>query len=162
MSSVKVGDKIPLVAHLECPDGVTFYVEAILKRPDRSAVAGSPLDLTDEGVGIFFDNSINMPDEQFITATYIVYEDALKTTVSDKYCSTTSIFTRESSGSGEVIVTNTPDRIVAKVKDERLSAKISDTGPHKVSISDPESKAILRDEQYILKENQNINKIGSN
>ena len=161
MSSIAPGEKVPLVAQLECPEAATLYVEAIIKRPSRAVLPGSPVDLTDEGNGVFFDDSITMPDESFITVTYNVYEDAAKTQPAEDYCSTTITITRAAGGSGQVIVTNTPDRIVGRVRDSRIDAKINDHGPHKILISDPDNKAELLDEQHNLRENENSHIIRS-
>jgi hypothetical protein len=92
---LKVGDKLPLVAHLECPEGVTLYVEAVIKKPDRTQIGVSPLDLTDEGEGLFIDDSVLMPDLDYLTVTYKVYEDALKTTLSEDFCQVTVVFNKE-------------------------------------------------------------------
>jgi len=144
---VKVGEKLPLVAHLECPDASVLYVEAVIKRPDRSQLLGSPIDLGNEGSGIYFDDSISMPDESFVTVTYNIYDDAAKTIPSEDYCSVTETVNRSDGGSGQNIVTNTPDRIVGRVKDERLTAKINDNGPAKALVSDPQAGGQLLDDQ---------------
>lgn len=159
--SVRAGEKIPLVRHLECPDSEPVFVGATLKRPDRTLLVAFEVNLSDEGSGVFFDESVDMPDERYITATYRVYEDAGKTIESKRYCSVTAIFTRDNSDAGSVIVTNTPDRIVAKVKGETFDAKVSDIGPYKILIDDPESRAQLLEDSNNLRENQDINIIRS-
>lgn len=98
---LKNGDKLPLVADVECPEGITYYVEAVIKKPDRTEIGASPVDLTDEGDGHFFDDSVLMPLLDFLTVTYKVYEDALKTTLSDEYCEVTHVFTRELPDTGD-------------------------------------------------------------
>jgi len=100
MVGLKLGDKIPLVGHLECPEGSTLYVEAVIKKPDRTEIANSPIDLTDEGSGLFFDDSELMPELDYLTVTYNIYEDALKTIQSDDFCSVTEVFNREIEDTG--------------------------------------------------------------
>lgn len=98
---VSPGQKIVLLAHLECPDATVYYVDAVLKDFNRDELAESPVDLTDEGDGIFTDDSVNMPDEPYVTATYRVFLDAAKTQLaSDDYCSVTEKFVRSEGGGG--------------------------------------------------------------
>lgn len=89
---VKIGDKIPLMAHLECYESGPVYVDAILKDAARVQI-GSAVDLGHEGDGIFFDNSVTMPEEDYVTATYRIWQDAGKTIPHPDFCSSSEIFT---------------------------------------------------------------------
>lgn len=155
MSSVVPGEKIPLVAHLECPEGATYYVKAEVLRPNRADITGSPKSLLNEGDGRFFDASLTMPDEPFVTVTYKVFDDALMTTESEDYCQVTETVNRAAGGSGEVIVINTPDRLITKTKDSRISTKIQDPGQSKILIQDDEATSSIQDDQSSQKTQSN-------
>lgn len=69
------GDLIPLVVQLY--DGnESKYVKATLQDPDDNFLAGSPVTLTHKHDGLYEDKSITMPDKQWITVNYQVYDDA--------------------------------------------------------------------------------------
>lgn len=93
MSIVKVGDKIPLVAQLECYESGLYYVDAVLKKPDRTNLL-SPVDLGHEGDGVYFNGNISMPDEDYLTVTYRIFDDVGKTTVSEDFCQITEVITK--------------------------------------------------------------------
>jgi hypothetical protein len=158
---VKVGEKIPLLAHLECLDGPPLYVDAVIKRPDRSSLPGSPFDLGHEGNGVYFDNSVTMPDEDYLTVTYRIFDDAGKTIPSDAYCQVTEIIT-PAPDSAQVITTNIPDRIVVRTFDSRSAIGIADHGPGKVAIVDPDANVEIQESRATMKESQSINSIRSN
>lgn len=83
------GDPLPFEVNLECFEGDTFFVDVIVLDPDRDQILGSPIDLTDEGGGNFFDDSQTYPDLDFISITGRVFEDAAKTIPADDFCEKT-------------------------------------------------------------------------
>ena len=159
-TSVKIGEKIPLLAHLECLEGSPLYVDAVIKRPDRSSLPGSPFDLGHEGSGVYFDNSVTMPDLEYLTVTYRIFDDVGKTIPSDDYCLVTEIIT-PAPDSAQVITTNIPDRIVARTVDSRSSIGIADHGPSRIAIVDPDASAEIQESRSTLKESQSTNLIRS-
>ena len=81
---LKLGEIVPLVAQLECPDSGPYYVRASIKNGAGTVIATR--DLVDQGSGEFTDNTYGMPNENFITAQYFVYNDALFTDLSGDFC----------------------------------------------------------------------------
>jgi len=72
---LKVGQIIPLVCQLEDGD-TTKFVNAIVTDQGGIPVAGSPLVLTHTGNGTYENDTLVMPDEDFISATFQVFDDA--------------------------------------------------------------------------------------
>jgi len=91
---VEPGKKIPLVAQIECPPATPLYVRAEVLKDDRTPYTGSPVNLTNEGNGRFFNASLTMLDIPFTTATFRVYTDPTYTTESDDYCPVTEVYNR--------------------------------------------------------------------
>lgn len=88
---VKQGDQIPLSVQLF--DGDTAkYVRATVRGSNGTPLAGSPVDLTHVGNGLYTDDSLVMPLDNFVTASYRVYTDAGYTIPSDLHSDTEDIF----------------------------------------------------------------------
>jgi len=91
---VKIGDPIQLNLQLE--DGATDkYPQAILRNQIGTILAGSPVDLTHTGDGLYQNDSISMPNTQEVTATYKVYEDAPHTVLSQFYTIELDVFGKD-------------------------------------------------------------------
>lgn len=71
---VKVGDGIPLRLQLSDEDSGAFP-QAVLRDPTGSELPGSPVDLGHEGDGLYTNNAVSFPDEEFIIAQYKVYQN---------------------------------------------------------------------------------------
>lgn len=87
---LKLGEIVPLVAQLECPDSGPYYVRATIK--DSSGVVIATRDLVDQGSGEFSNETYGMPNEPFITAQYFVYNDALFTDINETFCQNVDVF----------------------------------------------------------------------
>jgi len=159
--NVVPGEKIPLVAQLECPEGTTLYVQAEVLRPNRSNITGSPKQLTDEGDGRYFDDSLTMPDEAFLTVTYKVFTNPGLTIESDDYCQVTETINRAAGGSGDVIVVNTPDRLITKARQNQANIKISDPGPGTIKIQDDDLGTGVQDDLSNAKTQDNQSTVRS-
>lgn len=93
---VKVGDPIQLNLQLE--DGATDkYPRAYLRNQFGSPLAGSPVDLTHTGDGLYQNDSVQMPDTQEVTATFKVFDDAGHTILSPIYSIELDVFTKDQS-----------------------------------------------------------------
>jgi len=159
--NIEPGQDIPLVAHLECPDGETYFVQAEVLRPDRSNITGSPIQLTDEGDGRFFNDTLSMPDESFITVTYRVFLDAgLTEEALDEYCPKTVVIGREAgSTSGEPIIVTVRDRIIAKARSSRSKVEIQDPGTKSVRVVDPDLAAQVQSDQSKINSQENSKQV---
>jgi len=80
----KVGDTVALVHQLHDRDE-TKFVRAFVEDSDGVAIAGSPFTLTHDTLGKYRNNSLAMLDIAFISATYVVYNDALFDEISDDH-----------------------------------------------------------------------------
>jgi hypothetical protein len=93
---VKVGDPIQLNLQLE--DGnETKYPRAILRNQFGTLLPESPVDLTHSGDGLYQNDSVFMPDTQEVTATFKVYDDSLRTVLSNTYTIELDVFCRDNS-----------------------------------------------------------------
>ncbi len=97
MSHVAQGKEFGIVGQLECPEGATLYVQAIVK--DDQEITLATIGLTDQGGGRFTGDS-TMPDRPWIQAILTVYEDAAFTIPSEDFCSITQVFHRDDGGVG--------------------------------------------------------------
>lgn len=90
MSYLQQGQKIQLNLVLEKGEPNLFPI-AILKDKDQVPLAGSPVTLTHDSDGHYINDSITMPNTQEVHATFIVYQDAAHTILSD-YGQTDEVF----------------------------------------------------------------------
>lgn len=82
MTKIQVGDPVPVV--LQMVQSVSnLYPQAEIR--DDAANLLTTLDMTHEASGLYVAATYNMPDEEFIKVTYIVYTDAGHTTESTSY-----------------------------------------------------------------------------
>jgi len=88
-----LGDVLPL-SFQTLDQAAGLYVRALLKKPDGSSLAGSPVAMDDIGDGKYTSDAIVMPDEDYIECTYEPYIDAAYTTPSDHLVGT-DVFRQE-------------------------------------------------------------------
>jgi hypothetical protein len=132
-TSLKLSTLIPLSLQLVCHEGVTFYVQAVLK--DNLGVQyGSAINLTDFGDGLFFDGSVAMPNKNALNVQYTVFTDSGYTAESDEYCGPYGdLFTLDEGAAGGVVIPTT----------ESIFVTIEDTDDFEVTLSDPPSLDII-------------------
>lgn len=118
--NIAQGNKVPLVAQLECAPGApTFYVEAELLKDDRTPL--TTVQLTEEADGRFSNTSVVMPDLPFITATFVVYENAGLTIESEDYCRVTETYNL---GANVDEISSKLDALLTKGQDLGLSGDV--------------------------------------
>lgn len=154
--SIPANENLPLTAHLEClPSGDTLFVQAHVKRPNRSHITGSPVQLTDEGDGLFFNDTLTMPDEAFVTVTYKIFTNSGLSIESDDYCNVTEVISQSASGGGSPIIVNTPDRIIAVARDQKAKIRLSDKRPGHIKVVDHDAKVGHQDDQKRINKQEN-------
>lgn len=125
MSTLGAGKKIPLALQIQDISDGPYFVKCRLIKPDNSELGVSPVTLTDLGNGLFTNYSVTMPNEQFILAQYIVYEDAGFTTQSEEIDSPI-VETFELAAESTIIKGQSADRIITRVRDNSVRVKIKD------------------------------------
>lgn len=71
----KVGQKIPIA--LQLFDGATGkFVRAWARRPDGTQLSGSPFSLSHVAAGLYEYDSATMPDAEWLTVQYRVFDDS--------------------------------------------------------------------------------------
>lgn len=120
MSSLQVGQIVPLLATLECPAGETVFVRATIKNKDNNVLA--QLALTDNGGGEFSSSAYLMPDEPFIKVRYEVFNDAGFTNPNDTFCPDDESYSRLEIAQAQAIKT---DHLVGIVRGTRLFGKVN-------------------------------------
>lgn len=94
MTKIKVGDPVPVVLQIvKLESGL--YPQAEIR--DDAANLLTTLDMTHEASGLYVATTYNMPDEEFIKITYIVYTDAGHTTESGSYLRDVDVFVKDES-----------------------------------------------------------------
>lgn len=89
-----VGSAIPLMLSLKGQNDATgVIVRAIIRNPAGTQV-GSTITLTHIGEGLFTDQSVNMPDSDFVSVRYLIFEGD-GTTPHPAYLSASEIFLRD-------------------------------------------------------------------
>ena len=98
---VKVGNKVPLSAQVECPDGTSIFIRAFIY--DGSNNLLTTRDMIDRGEGRFENFSYTMPNLDIITVQYLSYDDSSYTNRLEEPCPGTDIFKRleETGGGGD-------------------------------------------------------------
>lgn len=92
MGDLFTGDAVPLTLQLEDGD-VTKFPQAEVRDPTGSLL--TTLDLSHVGSGNYTNSSLTMPDEDWITITYIVYNEVGHTTESASHLRAQADFARE-------------------------------------------------------------------
>ena len=127
-SLVKIGDPIHLNLQLE--DGaIDKYPQAILRDQIGTLMAGSPVDLTHTGDGLYQNDSISMPNTQEVTATYKVYDDSGHTILSSFYSVELDVFTKDNAAELVANLKQLAGDITGSIDDVGgLSAFLDDNG----------------------------------
>ena len=94
MPQVGIGEKIPLYMYLEDKDPAKFP-QATVKKPDGTAVTGSPVDMASIGDGSYRNITIDMPDEEFVVSEFVVYDDAARTIESVIHFPTSELYEKD-------------------------------------------------------------------
>lgn len=98
---MQVGASIPLSIQLFDYD-TAKYVRAWVRRPDGTLVSGSPVDLNQVALGLYQNFSLTLPNVEFVTAQYVVYDDSGYTQVSTSQGGSSDTFFRDApSGGGD-------------------------------------------------------------
>lgn len=96
---IQVGSKVPLLTQLfDYEPGK--YIQAVVKDDTDTPVAGSPFNLAHIANGFYRNFSLLMPDVQFISVQYLVYDDSGHTTLTEDYAATCELFFRALSSGG--------------------------------------------------------------
>jgi len=104
-----VGQTIPLA--LKLWDGVSDkYVKATVRDNAGVEITGSPVLLSHVGEGNYKVDTLLMPDVDFVTTSYIVYDDSLLSTESIDYTHGTDTFLQEVPNS---VIVDKLDEIIA-------------------------------------------------
>ena len=90
----KIGDIVPLSVQLFDGDE-TKFVKGVVRDSSETEVSGSPFALTHVSDGRYENSSLVMPSTAFLGATYIIFNDALFTSVSPDHSIATDVFPLE-------------------------------------------------------------------
>lgn len=120
MSSLQVGQIVPLLATLECPDGETVFVRATIK--DKGNAVLSQLSLIDNGGGEFSLSTYLMPDEPFIKVRYEAFDNAGFTIPNTTFCPDDESCSRLEIAQAQAIRTN---ELVGFIRDTSLRGMVS-------------------------------------
>jgi len=103
-STVEQGEELGLVVQIE--DGTTgLYPRAIVTDDSGNTITGGTVDLTAAGsTGMYYNagTALTMPNNAFVTATYIIYTDSGHTTESSVYMRSADVFMRAGEVSADV------------------------------------------------------------
>lgn len=116
---VSVGYMVPLNLKYNCPNGTTYYAQAKIK--DKIGNLLTTISMTDIGDGQYVDNSFQMPNIDFLYASYKLFLDAGFTNPADIE-EGHDVFSAED---GEVFC---PDEIKISIDDETVNLAIKDQG----------------------------------
>lgn len=95
----QVGDTLPL--YIQLFDNATDkFPRAIVRDAANAEVAGSPFDLSHIADGLYGSLSAQFPNTQFVTAQYLIYDDAAHTQIALDQGSGLDYFLLEADGSG--------------------------------------------------------------
>ena len=90
----RIGDIVPIKCQLYDGDQ-TVYVLAIILDDAQNPVGASPYAVPHLTSGLYALNNIVMPDTEYLTVTFKVYEDAVFSSPSTKHGDTVDIFFKE-------------------------------------------------------------------
>ena len=94
ITKIKVGDPVPVVLQIVKSES-GLYPQAEIR--DDAANLLTTLNMTHEAGGLYVTSTYNMPDEEFVKITYIVYTDAGYTTESSSYLRSIDVFVKDES-----------------------------------------------------------------
>ncbi len=105
ISAVEQGEELGLVVQIEDGTSSGLYPRAIVTNDSGSTITGGTVDLTVAGsTGMYYNagTALAMPNNAFVTATYIIYTDSGHTTESSTYMRSADVFMRAGEVSADV------------------------------------------------------------
>jgi hypothetical protein len=105
ISTVEQGEELGLVVQIEDGTSSGLYPRAIVTNDSGSTITGGTVDLTVAGsTGMYYNagTALAMPNNAFVTATYIIYTDSGHTTESSTYMRSADVFMRAGEVSADV------------------------------------------------------------
>jgi hypothetical protein len=105
ISAVEQGEELGLVVQIEDGTSSGLYPRAIVTNDSGSTITGGTVDLTVAGsTGMYYNagTALTMPNNAFVTATYIIYTDSGHTTESSTYMRSADVFMRAGEVSADV------------------------------------------------------------
>lgn len=146
---VQLSEAMPLHAQLGSKETGKF-VRAILRDADGGAIAGSPITLSEDSDGMYSTNSFNMPNEQFVIAQYLVFDDAGFTTEHDGDDAGVDIFYLADESQAPVRkdrvfgVVQTQNLISGFIRSDKVVASIKQMGTSGVVMGDGQVSGALK------------------
>jgi hypothetical protein len=105
ISAVEQGEELGLVVQIEDGTSSGLYPRAIVTSDSGSTITGGTVDLTvASSTGMYYNagTALTMPNNAFVTATYIIYTDSGHTTESSTYMRSADVFMRAGEVSADV------------------------------------------------------------
>lgn len=98
---VKVGNKVPISAQVECPDGTPVFIRAFIYDDSNNLL--STRDMIDRGDGNYENYSYTMPNLDIIRIKFLSYDDSSYTNRLEEPCPGMDVFKRleETGGGGD-------------------------------------------------------------
>ncbi len=103
--TIEQGEELGLSVQIEDGTSTGLYPRAIVTDDSGSTITGGTVDLTVAGsTGMYYNagTALAMPNNAFVTATYIIYTDSGHTTESTTYLRSSDIFMRAGEVSADV------------------------------------------------------------
>jgi hypothetical protein len=105
ISTIEQGEELGLSVQIEDGTSTGLYPRAIVTDDSGSTITGGTVDLTVAGsTGMYYNagTALAMPNNAFVTATYIIYTDSGHTTESTTYLRSSDVFMRGGEVSADV------------------------------------------------------------
>jgi hypothetical protein len=135
ISAVEQGEELGLVVQIEDGTSSGLYPRAIVTSDSGSTITGGTVDLTVAGsTGMYYNagTALTMPNNAFVTATYIIYTDSGHTTESSTYMRSADVFMRAGEVSADVTKvsgsSNAADKLEANVL-LTIDGTVNDSSP---------------------------------
>ena len=135
ISAVEQGEELGLVVQIEDGTSSGLYPRAIVTNDSGSTITGGTVDLTVAGsTGMYYNagTALAMPNNAFVTATYIIYTDSGHTTESSTYMRSADVFMRAGEVSADVTKvsgsSNAADKLEANVL-LTIDGTVNDSSP---------------------------------
>ena len=139
ISTVEQGEELGLVVQIEDGTSSGLYPRVIVTNDSGSTITGGTIDLTAAGTtGMYYNagTALTMPNNAFVTATYIIYTDSSHTTESTTYMRAADVFMKAGEVSADITKisgsSSAADKLEANVL-LTLDASINDASPSTTS-----------------------------
>ena len=142
-TQIKQGERMPLSFGAHDGDD-SLFVDAVLKDQDGIELGISPVNLNNIGDGQYTINTYTMPGHR-VSVTYRPFLDAGKTIESQIHGPGFDEFIPQVAIESPPIVTNIPDRLVARVRDTVAQVR-GQSSSAKADLQDNASKVIISDD----------------